>query len=67
MGDLMVPARTESGIDMGQGPSGPGHTPDDEGKDKDANKENQGEDENQSRGDKVFEINLGALERNRLK
>ena len=63
----MVPARTESGIGMCQGPSGPGHKPDDEGKDKDANKENQGEDENQGRGDKVFETNLGALERDCLK
>ena len=43
--DMMILARPESGVDMRQGPSGPGAKSDDEGRKKDSNKENQGEDD----------------------
>ena len=43
--DRMISARLDSRIDMRQGPSEPGPKPDDERKDEDANKENQGEDD----------------------
>ena len=44
-GDLMIPARPDSGVDMRQGPSGPGPRPDHGGKQGDANKENQANDD----------------------
>ena len=51
-------------VGTGQGPSGPGPKPDDERGDEDGNKENQGEDDSsEGKGDKVSEIDLGALER----
>ena len=66
-GDLMVPARPTSGIDMLQVASGPGLKPEDERKDKDANKENPEEDNHiDGRSDKVREFDLGALERDLL-
>ena len=68
-GDMMIPARSDSdsGVDMRQGPSGPGPQPDDERKDQDANKENQGDDEPMEvKGDKVSKIDLRLLERDLL-
>ena len=37
-GHLTIPARPDSGVDMRQGPSGPGPKPDDGGKKEDAKK-----------------------------
>ena len=61
-GDLTVPARPDSGMDMRQGPSG--HKPkpdtnDDERMDQDA-------DHMEGKGEKSSEIDLGALERDLL-
>ena len=62
--DLMIAARPDSGVDMPQVPTGPVPKPDDEGKDEGTNKENQGgDDPMEGRGDKVSQIDLGALER----
>ena len=62
--DLMIAARPDSGVDMPQVPTGPVPKPHDEGKDEGTNKENQGgDDPMEGRGDKVSQIDLGALER----
>ena len=67
VGDLTIPARPDSGIEMRQFPSGPGPKPDDRGKKEDANKENQGEDNPMDdKGEKMSEFDLGALERDLL-
>ena len=61
-GDLTVPARPDSGMDMRQGPSGPGPRPDtndDEQMDQDDN-------HMKGKGDKSNELLLGALERDLL-
>ena len=61
-GDLTVPARPDSGIDMRQGPSGPGPKPDpndDELMDKD-------DDHMKGKGEKSGGLDLGALERDLL-
>ena len=61
-GDLTVPARPDSGMDMWQGSSGPGPRPDtndDEQMDQDA-------DHMEGKGDKSNGFDLGALERNLL-
>ena len=59
-GELMIPARPDSEGDMRQGPSGPEFKQDDEGKDQDANKENQGENDHfEGKGEKVSEIDQG--------
>ena len=61
-GDLMLPARPDSGVDMRQCPSGQGPKPNDGRKEGDANKEHQGEDDPiESKGGKN-EFDLGALE-----
>ena len=66
-GELTIPARPDSGVEMRQGPSGPGPKPDDGGKKEDANKENQGEDNPmEGKGDKMNEFDLGAPERDLL-
>ena len=66
-GDLMIPARPDSGVDMRHGPSGPVRKPGDDGNDQDASKKNQGEDDTiEGKGDKVSETDLGALERDLL-
>ena len=52
---------------MLEGPCGPGPMPEDERKDKDANRENPEEDNHMDgRSDKVREIDLGARERDLL-
>ena len=62
----MIP-EDDSGVDTVQGPSGPEPKPDDERKNQDANKENQGEhDTMEGKGDKKSEIDLGTLERDLL-
>ena len=61
-GDLTVPARLDSGIDMRQGPSGPGLKPDlndDELLDQD-------DDHMKEKGEKSVGMDLGALERDLL-
>ena len=61
-GDLTVPARPDSGMDMRQGPSGPkpkSDTNDDERMDQD-------DDHIEGKGEKLSEIDLGALERDLL-
>ena len=68
-GDLMIPARPDSGVDMRQGPSGPRPKPNDGGKEGDANKENENQgkgDPMEGKGDKMSEFNLAALERDLL-
>ena len=63
-GDLVIPARPDAGVDMRQGPSGPGPRPDNGG---DANKENHGEDDPmEGKSDRMSEFDLGALERDLL-
>ena len=61
-GDLTVPARPDSGMDMRQGPSGPKPKPDsnnDERMDQD-------DDHMKGKGEKSSEMDLGALERDLL-
>ena len=61
-GDLTVPARPDSGMDMRQGPSGPGPKPDtndDELMDQDV-------DHMEGKGEKSNGLDLGALERDLL-
>ena len=61
-GDLTVPARPDSGMDMRQGPSGPGPRPgtnNDEQMDQD-------DDHMEKKGDKSNGLDLGALERDLL-
>ena len=60
---LTVPARPDSGMDMRQGPSGPGPKPDD-ANDDDA--ENQDDDRMVGREDKTSRLDLRALERDLL-
>ena len=68
MGDLMIPARPDSGIDERLGPCGPGAKPYYEGKGEDAKKENQREhDPMEGKCDKFSGTDLGALERDLLK
>ena len=63
-GDLVIPARPDAGVDMRQGPSGPGPRPDNRG---DAIKENHGEDDPmEGKSVKMSEFDLGALERDLL-
>ena len=64
---MTIPARSFSGVEMRQGPSGLGPKPDDGGKKEDANKENQGENNPmEGKGDKMREFDMGALERDLL-
>ena len=66
-GDLMTQVWPDSGVDMRQGSSGPGLKPNDGGKDGDANKENQGEDDTiEGKGDKMSKVDLASLERDLL-
>ena len=65
--DLVVPTRPDSGVDMRQGPSGPGPKPDNCGKKEDANKENQGKDDPmEGKGDRMSEFDLDATEKDLL-
>ena len=61
-GDLTVPARPDSGMDMQQGPSGPGPKPDT----KDDERMDQDYDHMEGKGDKSDGLDLGALERDLL-
>ena len=61
-GDLTVPARPDSGIDMRQGPSGPGPKPDPN----DDELMDQDDDHMEEKGDKSGGMDLGALERDLL-
>ena len=57
--DLVIPARPDAGVDMRQGPSGPGPRPDNGG---DVNKENHGEDDPmEGKSDRMSKFDLGAL------
>ena len=58
-GDLTVPARLDSGMDMRQGPSGPKPKPD-------TNDDKQMDDHMKGKGEKSSEMDLGALERDLL-
>ena len=62
-GDLTVPARPDSGIDMRQGPSGPGPKPDSN----DDELMDQDDDYMEEKGEKSGGMDLGALERDLLK
>ena len=63
-GDPVIPARPDTGVDMRQGPSGPGPRPDNG---KDAKKENHGEDDPmEGKSDRMSEFDLVALERDLL-
>ena len=65
--DLVIPTRPDSGVDMRQGPSGPGPKPDNGGKKEDANKENQGKDDPmEGKGDRMSEFDLDAPEKDLL-
>ena len=61
-GNLTVPARSDSGMDLGQGPSGPGPKPD--AKDDDVT--DQGDDPMEGKEDKTSRLDFGALERDLL-
>ena len=61
-GDLTVPARPDSGIDMRQGPSGSGSKPDPN----DDKLMDQDDDHMTEKGEKTGGLDLGALERNLL-
>ena len=61
-GDLTVPARPDSGIDMRQGPSGPGPKPDPN----DDELMDQDDDHMEEKGEKSGGMDLGALERDLL-
>ena len=61
-GDLRVPNRSDSGMDMRHGPSGPGPKPDS----KDDEVTNQGDDPMEGKEDKTSGLNLGALEKDLL-
>ena len=61
-GDLTVPARPDSGMDMRQGPSGPKPKPDTN----DDELMDQEDDPMEGKGEKSSEIDLGALERDLL-
>ena len=66
-GDLMITARPDSGVDMRQGPPGPGPRLDHGGNEGDANKENQrNDDPMECKGDRMSEFDLGALKRDLL-
>ena len=62
-GDLTVPARPDSGMDMRQGPSGPKSKPDDADEDE---LMNQDDDHKEGKGEKSCGVDLGALERELL-
>ena len=61
-GDLTVPARPDSGMDMRQGPSGPEPKPDTN----DDERMDQDDDHTEGKGEKSGEMDLGALERDLL-
>ena len=61
-GDLTVPARLDSGIDMRQGPSGPGPKPDPN----DYELMDQDDDHMEEKGEKSSGMDLGSLERDLL-
>ena len=61
-GDLTVPVRPDLGMDMRQGPSGPGLRPDTN----DDEQMDQDEDHMEGKGDKSNEVDLGALDRDLL-
>ena len=61
-GDLTVPARPDSGMDMRQGPSGPKPKPDTN----DDERMDQDDDHMEGKGEKSSEIDLGAIERDLL-
>ena len=61
-GDLTVPARPVSGMDMRQGPSGPGPKPDTN----DDELMDQDDDHMKEKGEKSGRLDLGALERDLL-
>ena len=61
-GDLTVPARPDSGMDMRQGPSGPGLKPDAKGD----NVMDQDDDPMEGKEDKTSGLDFGALERDLL-
>ena len=61
-GNLTVPARPESGMDMRQGPSGPKTKPDTN----DEERMDQDDDRMEGKGEKSGELDLGALERDLL-
>ena len=61
-GDLTVPARPDSGMDMRQGPSGPKPKPDTN----DDERMDQDDDHMEGKGEKSGEMDLGALERDLL-
>ena len=61
-GDLTVPARPDSGLDMRQGPLGPKPKPDTN----DDERMNQDDDHMEGKGEKLSEMDLGALERDLL-
>ena len=61
-GDLTVPARPDSGMDMRQGPSGPGPRPDTNNYDQ----MDQDDDPMEGKNDKSSGLDLGALERDLL-
>ena len=62
VGDLMVKARPDSGMDMRQGPSGPGPRPDTNYDDQ----MDQDDDPMEGKKDKSSGLDLGALERDLL-
>ena len=61
-GDLTVPARPDSGMDMRQGPSGPRLRPDTN----DDEQMDQDDDHREGKGEKSNGLDLGALERDLL-
>ena len=61
-GDLTVPARPDSGRDMRQGPSGPKPKPDTN----DDEQMDQDDDHMEGKGEKLSEVDLGAIERDLL-
>ena len=61
-GDLTVPARPDSGMDMRQGPSGPKSKPDTN----DDERMDQDDGHMEGKGEKTSEMDLGALERDLL-
>ena len=63
-GDLVIPVRPDAGVDLRQGPSGPGPRPDNRG---DANKEDHGEDDSmEGKSNRMSEFDLDALVRDLL-
>ena len=61
-GDLTVPERPDSGIDMRQGPSGPGPKPDPN----DDELMDQDNDHKKGKGEKLGGLDLGVLEKDLL-